>query len=39
MRSTADPDRALHAFINSTYDRAATLAGWDRAALERHLRV
>jgi len=37
MRSSADPDRALHAFINTTYDRAATLAGWDRPALERPL--
>ena len=35
MRSAADPDRALHAFINSTYEQAAALAGWDRAALER----
>ena len=35
MRATADPDRALHAFITSTYEQAATLAGWDRAALER----
>jgi len=35
MRATADPDRALHAFINSTYAQAATLAGWDRAGLER----
>jgi hypothetical protein len=35
MRSTADPDRALHTFIASTYEQAATLAGWDRSALER----
>ena len=35
MRSTPDPDRALGAFINSTYERAAALAGWDRRALER----
>jgi hypothetical protein len=39
MRSTADPDRALHSFITSTYEQAATLAGWDRAALERTARV
>ena len=31
----ADPDAAIRAFIDSTYDRAATLGGWDRAALER----
>ena len=31
----ADPDRALSAFIESTYGGAADLAGWDRAALER----
>lgn len=34
-RTAASPDRAIAAFIDSTYDRAATLAGWDRAALER----
>ena len=33
--STADdPDAALLAFLQSTYDAAADLAGWDRAALE-----
>ena len=35
VRTAADPDRALHAFITSTYEQAATLAGWDRAALEK----
>ena len=35
MRRAADPDRALSAFIESTYSGAADLAGWDRAALER----
>src|SRR5262245_47458842 len=35
MRSSSDPDRALHTFITSTYEQAATLAGWDRSALER----
>jgi hypothetical protein len=35
VRTAPDPDAMIHAFISSTYDRAATLAGWDRAALER----
>jgi hypothetical protein len=35
VRSAPDPDEALRAFVDSTYARAATLAGWDRAALER----
>lgn len=35
VRTSADPDAALRAFVNSTYNQAATLAGWDRAALER----
>jgi hypothetical protein len=35
VRAAASPDAALAAFIDSTYERAATLAGWDRAALER----
>lgn len=34
VRAAPDPARALRAFIDSTYDRAATLARWDRAALE-----
>ena len=33
--AAADPDAAVRAFCESTYDVAATLAGWDRAALER----
>jgi hypothetical protein len=32
---SASPESAIAAFVNSTYDRAATLGGWDRAALER----
>jgi hypothetical protein len=36
VRSSDDPPAALRAFIDSTYERAATLANWDRAALERH---
>lgn len=35
VRTAPDPEAALLAFVESTYDRAATLAGWDRAALER----
>jgi hypothetical protein len=37
VRNTESPDQAILAFVESTYDRAATLAGWDRAALERDL--
>jgi Family of unknown function (DUF5996) len=35
VRRASDPDAAIRAFIDSTYDRAATLAQWDRTALER----
>jgi hypothetical protein len=35
VRMSASPDQAITAFVDSTYDAAATLAGWDRAALER----
>lgn len=35
VRTAPDPDAALSAFLDSTYDQAATLAGWDRASLER----
>jgi hypothetical protein len=35
VRSSADPDRAVLDFFNSTYAAAAELADWDRAALER----
>jgi hypothetical protein len=34
VRTAPDPDAALLAFLQSTYDAAADLAGWDRAALE-----
>jgi len=34
-RNAASPDDAIHAFVDSTYEQAATLAHWDRAALER----
>ena len=35
VRNAASPDEAIAAFVQSTYDRAATLGGWDRQALER----
>jgi len=35
VRTAASPDAMIQEFIDSTYDAAATLAGWDRAALER----
>lgn len=34
VRGAADPDAALLAFLESTYAAAATLGGWNRAALE-----
>jgi Family of unknown function (DUF5996) len=34
VRTAASPDAAIAAFVESTYDRAATLAQWDRATLE-----
>lgn len=34
VRTAPDPEAALTAFLQSTYDAAATLARWDRAALE-----
>jgi hypothetical protein len=35
VRASADPDAALMAFFESTYDAAADAGRWDRAALER----
>jgi hypothetical protein len=35
VRAAADPERTLTGFLQSTYDAAADLAGWDRARLER----
>ena len=35
VRAAPDPDAALLAFLQSTYDAAADLSDWDRAALER----
>jgi hypothetical protein len=35
VRRADAPDADLTAFLETTYDAAATLGGWDRAALER----
>jgi hypothetical protein len=35
VRAAADPEHMLGAFFHSTYEAAADLAHWDRAALER----
>jgi hypothetical protein len=35
VRSADDPERMLTRFLQSTYEAAADLAQWDRAALER----
>jgi len=35
VRTASSPDAALAAFVDTTYQRAATLAGWDRESLER----
>ncbi len=35
VRTAASPEQEIVAFIESTYDAGATLAKWDRAALER----
>jgi hypothetical protein len=37
IRTAASPDQEIAAFVDSTYEQAASLAGWDRAALERTL--
>jgi hypothetical protein len=34
VRTAADPEAALLAFLQSTYEAAAQAAGWDRAGLE-----
>lgn len=36
VRREEDPRRALRQFLDSTYEAAARLANWDRAALEVH---
>lgn len=35
VRTAANPDAELYQFLQSTYDAAAELGGWDRTALER----
>jgi len=35
VRTAASPDDALMEFLQTTYEAAANLAGWDRKALER----
>jgi len=35
VRTAVNPDATLLAFAQSTYEAGATLAGWDRATLER----
>jgi Family of unknown function (DUF5996) len=34
VRTAPDPDAALLSFLQTTYEAAAELAGWDRVALE-----
>jgi len=36
VRTSSSPEDAIRAFVESTYDAAATLANWDRTALEKH---
>jgi len=36
VRNSERPDEALLSFLQSTYEAAANLGGWDRQALERH---
>jgi hypothetical protein len=38
VRTAPSPERGIAAFVDSTYDRAAALAGWDRRALEGPVR-
>jgi hypothetical protein len=35
VRTAASPEDAITAFVDSTYEQAASLANWDRSALER----
>jgi hypothetical protein len=35
VRNSASPDETLLEFLQSTYEAAATLGGWDRRSLER----
>jgi hypothetical protein len=34
VRTADDPDRAVARFLQTTYEAAAELGGWDRSALE-----
>ncbi|HCI82383.1 MAG TPA: hypothetical protein DHW02_22140 [Ktedonobacter sp.] len=34
VRTASSPEETLLTFFQSTYEASATLAGWDRAALE-----
>ena len=36
VRTADEPDTALLEFLQSSYEAAADLAGWDRNQLERH---
>ena len=35
VRTARSPEASIRAFVESTYEGAADLAGWDRQALER----
>jgi hypothetical protein len=35
VRTANDPDDALRQFVETTYERGATLGKWDRASLEK----
>ena len=37
LRESEAPERTLLGFLQTTYEAAATLGGWDRAGLERTL--
>jgi hypothetical protein len=37
VRQSASPDQTLLNFLQTTYEAAADLAGWDRKSLERAL--
>ena len=39
VRQSSEPEVTLMAFLQSTYNAAAELGGWDRAALECHIGV
>ena len=39
VRASSDPAAELTSFLESTYDAAAALAGWNRSALERSQRT